>query len=332
MPKRKRSSVGHRRPKKKKVEQGVAVEEESDDLEEEEEPENPASTPPPQPEDAPPQPPHTHAAAVPEPLFRSPLEILEEERDAACHKAVVVIRRWLKTVDTHFNDDGEFLWRDRSVVLRNLKRLREMDAERDAAEDYADFKQKEVAAYKSVRILRRLARRFPRNASYARQADLAQKRLTNLRRAYRDGEHRCADRRPRRDATVEDQIGILMLQVGLAEAIQWVHTRDLRENLYSDAPRETVAEQRARGTRHAREHFRTLVHARLEKEKEDPSLRDSRKDMLSWSGSDLVDTRECIFDALREMGECLCPRQSRQSCEMCRAEGESSGQPGTSSG
>jgi hypothetical protein len=40
-----------------------------------------------------------------------------------------------------------------------------MDAERDAAEDYADFKQKEVAAYKSVRILRRLARRFPRNAS-----------------------------------------------------------------------------------------------------------------------------------------------------------------------
>ena len=123
-----------------------------------------------------------------------------------------------------------------------------------------------------------------------------------------------------------------MLQVGLAEAIQWVHTRDLRENLYSDAPRETVAEQRARGTRHAREHFRTLVHARLEKEKEDPSLRDSRKDMLLWSGSDLVDTRECIFDALREMGECLCPRQSRQSCEMCQAEGESSGQPGTSSG
>ena len=338
MPKKKRSSVGHKRPKKKKMEQGVTAEEESDGPEEGEEAEETIAPPPPQPENPPPDPvpqaPHVH-----EPLpFKTPLQMYEEERNAACHKAVVVIRRWLKTVDTYFNDDGSFLWRERSVVLRNLERLRQMDAERDAAEDYADFKQKEFAAYKSVTILRRLANTFPRDTYYARQRDWANQRLRNLQHSYINGEHRCADRRPRRDASVEDQMGILMLQVGLADVIQWVHMRDLREDLFSDAPRETVAEQHTRGARDAREHYRQLVHARLEKEKDDPSLRDSRKDMLAWTGSALVDKRECIFDALREMGECLCPRArpgaghgSRPQCEICQ-EGESSGAPGTSNG
>jgi hypothetical protein len=127
-----------------------------------------------------------------------------------------------------------------------------------------------------------------------------------------------------------------MLQVGLAEAIQWVHVRDLRGNLVEGYVAPTRAEVLARAAESSKAIIRNKVHARLEKEKMDPTLRATRENMLCWSRTDLFDQKACIFDALREVGECLCRKPGRSDCEMCRAEragepaGESSGQSGAS--
>jgi len=89
----------------------------------------------------------------------------------------------------------------------------------------------------------------------------------------------------------------------------------------------------------ARVHFRTCVHRWLEREKQEPELRKERTSIFEdkmYARCNFVDQRECIIDALREIGECLCRRPGDASCEMCLADkhktGASSGQPGTSGG
>ena len=189
MPKKKRSSVSHRRPKKKKVEQVGAVAEESDDEEDDEEDEEDAEE-----EDAlPPQPsltlPET-AACVQEPMPPSLLELVQGEVDEAMHKAEVVHRRWKKTLNTYFNDEsGRFLWEEGSVVKRNLARLKEMDEERDAAFDFAQYKIREHKMTRTWLLLSRYCRRFYMDASYARQRDLAHERLHRHRMSIVEDEH-----------------------------------------------------------------------------------------------------------------------------------------------
>jgi hypothetical protein len=89
----------------------------------------------------------------------------------------------------------------------------------------------------------------------------------------------------------------------------------------------------------ARAHFRACVHRWLEREKQEPELRKERTSIFEdkmYARCNFVDQRECIIDALREIGECLCRRPGDASCEMCLADmhktGASSGQPGTSGG
>lgn len=158
---------------------------------------------------------------------------LEAERDEACRESVRVVRRWLKTVDTHFNGEGGegFLWHEKSVVLRNLERLEQIDRDRDDAMDWYSYKRKEVSMFKTFMILKRATRKFPNSQRCARQKVLAEKRITALRLAWHMGEYRDPDRRPERNGNLAHQIGLIMLQVGLAAAIQWVHVRDLREEV-----------------------------------------------------------------------------------------------------
>ena len=321
MPKRARSRVGHQRPKKKKVEEGVAAEEESDDLEEGEDDEE--ETPPaPEPGAAP----ASSPAPDPAPVLMTRLQELEQEHNAACAKAVTVIKRWLKTVDTYFNkSNGGFLWEETSVVKRNLDRLRAIDAERDEAENFADYKKNEVMSYKNWEILRRAAAKFPRRASYARQRDLARERLQKLRLSWFTGEYQAADRRPKRGATVEEQVGMIMLQVGLAEAIQWVHARDLREELNPDyeSPEAIASREEAKAQAAAR--HRETVRARIERvlqaERDGSRPRADRSFMMDLN---FCSDRGLVPELLREMGECLCVRAGIERvsdrCEMCRAE------------
>lgn len=319
--------IGMNKPKKKKVEAGPSVSEEpvaDDDFETFEAAPDPAFFEP-DPEPTP---------AIPVMPVRSltRVEELEAERNQAAKKAITVIKRWLKTVDTYFNEDPGFLWRECSDVKRNLTRLQHIDEERDKAEDFADYKEKEVIMYKNWAVLRRMANKFPNKSSHARQRDVARARLNALRWSWQTGEYHAADRRPQRGANLADQIGIIMLQVGLAEARQWVHASALREDLYSDERPPTRSEVLARAAANTKEHYRRLVHKRLQQEQVDPSLRWSRPDMLCWTDSELVDMRACIIDALREVGECLCRGPGAGTCEMCRnrTAGESSGQPSAS--
>ena len=326
MPKKARKAIGYQRPKKQKVEHGAPVEEDPDDAQEDEEAENP-EPPPPEPDVS------DESEAQPRVLMISRLQELTAERDAAEHELIKVIRRWLKTVDTYFNkSEGGFLWDELSVVQRNLARLEQMDAERDKAEDYHDFKKKEVASYKTWLLLRRAARKRPADASYARQRDWARKRLTALRVSWCMDEHRCPTRRPKREASVEDQVGLLMLQVGLAAAIKWVPVRDLREELGDPEPQAAEAaaqaapaQRRIEALERDRTQLRASVQRRLDAEKIDPSLRFSRNCMLDWGGGCLA--TECtatpVFHILREMGECVCPfppqRVGTGTCVMCCA-------------
>ena len=113
--------------------------------------------------------------------------------------------------------------------------------------------------------------------------------------------------------------------MGLAAARRWIHVRDLREDLDSDEPHEPRAELMARQAAQVRAQYRSWVERWLEQEKKDPTLRNERSSMLSWTGSTLVDKRECIFDALLEVGECMCRASGsgiQRSCEMCRADAE----------
>ena len=224
MLKRARSSVGIKRAKKKKVEESRAVEEESEDLADIDEFEDEGLPPT--------QPPVTHAdpARESEPI-PTLLEQVEAEAEEALHKAEVIHRRWKKTVDTYFNDGASaWLWKEDSVVQRNLARLKLADEERDAAFDFVEYKIKECRITKTLEILRRYARRFPGNASYKRQRDLARERLHKHRMSIIEDEHR--EPRPERDFSVEEQMELLIKQVGLAKAIQWVHMRGLREAPY----------------------------------------------------------------------------------------------------
>lgn len=120
---------------------------------------------------------------------------------------------------------------DLSVVERNFERLDTIDKARDEAEDYHYFKQREVTTYKTWLLLKRASLRVPTNAAYARQRDWARDRLKKLRMSWVMGELRCPTRRPKRDASIRDQKGLLMLQVGLSAAKKWVHVRELREEL-----------------------------------------------------------------------------------------------------
>lgn len=227
MPKKARKAIGGPRPKKKKVQEAETVEEEPDDEDEDEEAEE--APPPPPPEaavpPAEPSPPALVTAPVP-----SLLEMVGAELQSAMHKLDVVNRRWKKTIDTYFNDDGGFLWREDSVVERNLARLNAMDEEHDRAEDFARYKLKEYQMMKNWHILCRAARKFPRRPSYARQRDLARHRLLEHRMSIVRGEHR--QPRPGRNLPVEEQVAVLIREVGLAKAIQWVHVRDLRQSSY----------------------------------------------------------------------------------------------------
>ena len=158
------------------------------------------------------------------------MEQLSDEVGEAVHKAEVIHRRWKRTLDTYFNAGGKFLWQEDSVVQRNLARLKQMDEERNAAFDFAEWKIKEYKMEKNCSLLARYAGRFPADASYKRQRDLARERLHKHRLSVIRGEHRKP--RPGRDFTVEEQVELLIREVGMAKAIQWVHVRDLREASY----------------------------------------------------------------------------------------------------
>ena len=116
------------------------------------------------------------------------------------------------------------------MVERNLARLKAMDEEHDRAEDFVRYKLKEYQMTKTWLILSRAARKYPGRTSYARQRNAARERLHKHRMSIVRGEHRQA--RPGRDLPVEKQVEVLIREVGLAKAIQWVHVRDLREASY----------------------------------------------------------------------------------------------------
>ena len=222
MPKKVRSTIGCKRAQKKKVEQPEAVAEESDDVEEDEDGEKEDPLPP-EPSDG--------SLSEPAGAQEPTLELVQGELDEAMHKAEVVHRRWKKTLDTYFNDDnGGFLWKEDSVVERNLARLKQMDEERDAALDFAQYKIREHRMTKTWFILSRYCRRFYMDASYARQRDLAHERLLKHRRSILEDGHR--EPRPERDLSVEGQMELLIRKVGMVKAIQWVHVRDLRAAKY----------------------------------------------------------------------------------------------------
>ena len=110
----------------------------------------------------------------------------------------------------------------------------------------------------------------------------------------------------------------------------WPHHEDLDKLDALDEDRdyqpETLEQVYARAAVVARAHFRWL-----EREKQEPELRKERTSIFEdkkYARCNFVDKHECIIDALREMGGCLCRRPGDASCEMCLADktGASSGQ------
>lgn len=211
-----------------------------------------------------------------------PLKPLQEKMYAALDRLFVVDRRWRKTMLTYFNDNDDQRWAANSVLQRVLDRMQHADEERDEAEDYYYYCRTEVNMFKVYRAARRLARTHPDMPGRALHLEWAANRLKQHRLSYYLNEYRKA--RPKRDYHDGQISELLVRNIGMA-------------------------------------HLRACVDRQLAKELEDPTLRKDRKKMLVWSSSlPREEKRACIFEALREKGECLCRSPEMRSCEMCLGE------------